>query len=45
VDRIKGVVDIQHDLPRHAGKGLAIETDHFPPHPDQIAHLGQVLHP
>ena len=45
VDRIKCIIDIQHDQPWDPLKGLAIKTDHLPSHPDQITYSGQVLHP
>ena len=45
VNRIEGVVDVQHDPLGNLGIGLAIEVDHSAPHPQQRPGVRQVLQP
>ena len=40
---IEGVIDIEHDAPRHLAEALAIVLDHGVPHAQQRTCIGQVL--
>lgn len=44
MNRIKGVIDIEHDPAWGARKGLAGEPDHLAAHADEGAGIRQVLH-
>jgi hypothetical protein len=45
VDRIAGVIDVEHDPPRHLGEAVAEQLDHRRHHPLERGGRGQVLEP
>src|SRR6056297_4125275 len=44
MNRVKGVIDIEHDPAWGARKRLAVEPDHLAAHADEGAGIRQVLH-
>ena len=42
---VEGVIDIQHDTPRHLPEAPAVELDHGPCHAQQGPCPGQVFQP
>jgi len=43
VHSVEGVVDVEHDAPRHLPEAAAVELDHGPAHAQQGTRAGQVL--
>ncbi len=45
VDPVLGIVDVEHDAPRHLGEAVAEQLDHRRHHPLERDRPGQVLEP